>query len=194
MSESTPHSPENTASAEKAIKHEHYEGSRKQEIVGAEKQSNDTPEKINSLRHKIEEEAVVGKDVKLEVNSGESNSQADQPGVYRELKQHMLDRTMVSIRKQLSLPSRQLSKIVHTKPVEAISAVGEKTVARPVGIIGGGLAALVGSALAVYMSRHYGYRYNYLLFVLLFISGYMLATIVELGFILAHRLKHGKKL
>ena len=89
-------------------------------------------------------------------------------------------RTLNRKRKDLPAPQRVLSRVVHTKPVEILSTAGEKTVARPAGILGGGLTALAGSAATLYMAKHYGFRYNLLLFILLFAAGYLVATVLEL--------------
>ena len=140
--------------------------------------SKETANKITGLRAEIGKEAKQSGDIKLD-QSSEGKSQATPP-VNRELKNTMRVRTLNRIRKDLPAPQRVLSRVVHTKPVEILSTAGEKTVARPAGILGGGLTALAGSAATLYMAKHYGFRYNLLLFILLFAAGYLVATVLEL--------------
>lgn len=195
MTEHVSHGPERMRNPNK-VEHQHSpetSPSKRAEKREAE-QAPDVKESLDSIRSHVTQEAVSGKDVVIDTSSEQNNGSSDQPLVYSELRKDMLDRTLVHIRKKLPVASRQLSKVVHAKPVEFVSEVGEKTVARPVGLLGGGLSALVGSGFALYMARHYGYRYNFLLFVLLFVAGYALSTIVEMIFMAVHRLRHGKSI
>lgn len=134
-------------------------------------------ENISSARNEVKKEAKSAGDVKLDHGS-EQNHAVTAP-ISRELKSMMRSRTLTRIQKELPAPQRTLSKIIHTKPVEVVSAIGEKTIARPVGLLGGGLFAFAGSVITFYTAKHYGFRYNLLLFFLLFVGGYMAASIVE---------------
>ncbi len=68
---------------------------------------------------------------------------------------------------------------MHLPAIEAASEVGAKTVARPIGLLAGGLCAFFGSVLLLWAAKHYGFRYNYLFFFLVFIGGYFLGLLVE---------------
>jgi hypothetical protein len=144
-------------------------------------------ESLAFLRKEVGQEAKRSGDIKLDHRSEQRNQAA--PPVTRELKNMMRLRTLNRVRKELPASQRALSKVVHTKPVEAISAVGEKTIARPAGLLGGGLVALIGSAVTFYMAKHYGFRYNLLLFLMLFIAGYAAATLLEVIALLVKRLR-----
>ena len=72
-----------------------------------------------------------------------------------------------------------MSKFIHQKIIESVSEVGAKTIARPSGIIGGGLLALVGSLLVLVVARKVGFEVPYSLFAVLFIIGFVLGLIVE---------------
>jgi hypothetical protein len=87
----------------------------------------------------------------------------------------------------LSKPEQALSKLIHQPVVEKLSNVGAQTVGRPSGILGGGFAALVGGSLVLFISRQYGFEYNYLLFAALFIAGFALGILFELLFRLLKR-------
>jgi hypothetical protein len=132
---------------------------------------------VAELSHQAKEEAVVGK----ELVSHEKTGQDESPlYVNRELKQQTWNRSMNRVRKQLSAPNKALSKVIHQPAINAISNFGEKTVARPSGILAGGVCALIGSSFFLYMAKHYGFRYNYLLFFLFFIGGFFVGLILEL--------------
>ncbi len=196
MSERAPQGPR----PEQLHSAEHVEHTPQHEFKANKHQQRETvdPRKaakeIENLRSEVTQEAVSGKDVIVDTNSEQNGSKLAQPLINRELKQHMLDRTLTRVRKKLPATSRPLSKVVHTKPVEVLSAVGERTVARPVGLLGGGIGALIGSSFTLYMARHYGYRYNFGVFLLSFGAGYLLATLFELVFKLFGRAKHGKRI
>jgi hypothetical protein len=136
-------------------------------------------ENISSARNEVKKEAQSAGDIKLDHGSEQNHTAATAP-ISRELKGMMRARTLTRIQKELPAPQRVLSKIVHAKPVEVISAVGEKTIARPIGLLGGGLFAFAGSVITLYTAKHYGFRYNLLLFFLLFVAGYAIASALEL--------------
>jgi hypothetical protein len=136
-------------------------------------------EQIKSIRQEVGKEARGAGDMKLDHNS-ERSSAAHTAPVNRELKAMMRDRTLKRVQKELNAPQRTLSKVVHAKPVEIVSAAGEKTIARPFGLLGGGLFAFIGSLVTFYTAKHYGFRYNLLLFFMLFVLGYLVATLFEI--------------
>lgn len=163
---------ENEAPVERHEKREHH--SSKQH----ESARHDQQEQLKASRETVEHHAKSSEDIgKFDAGSERDNSHTPPPT--RELQAMARDRLLRSIRKKLPAPQRALSKFVHTKPVEAASAVGEKTIARPYGILGGGLSAFIGSALTFYMAKHYGFRYNLFLFFTFFIAGYIIATVIE---------------
>jgi uncharacterized membrane protein len=52
----------------------------------------------------------------------------------------------------------------------------------------GGLAAFVGSVVVLMFARRYGFTYNFSLFIILFLGGYILGTLLEgLGKVLKRR-------
>lgn len=82
--------------------------------------------------------------------------------------------------KQLSTTDRAFSKIIHRPAIEKASDIGSKTVARPSGILFGGVGAFIGSLVVFIISKRSGFTYNYILFVLIFICGYMMGLLIEL--------------
>lgn len=106
------------------------------------------------------------------------------------LKSHMFSRTLTRTRKHLNKPDQMLSKFVHNPAVNTISALGEKTIARPSGLLAGSITAFIGVSVFYYLSRHYGFAYNWLLIVILFVSGYAIGYAIELGVIIWQKIRN----
>lgn len=100
--------------------------------------------------------------------------------VNNELKEITYQRTLTRARKHLAKPDRLLSRLTHQPMIDALSNASEKSIARPSGILGGAVVALMGSSMLLYMSKHYGFRYNFLAFSLLFILGFAVGLLAEL--------------
>lgn len=84
------------------------------------------------------------------------------------------------IRHNLKKSEKTFSKFIHNQAIETVSEIGAKTVARPSGILGGGLVALVGSSCYLWMSKNYGFSYNFFVFIILLIAGFFLGLLVEI--------------
>lgn len=145
----------------------------------AEKSQEATEEHVEHAKSKVETHAVSGK----EYTVGEKESTSHGNGHHvnqKELKAESYKKTMKDVRKKLSKPDQVLSKVIHNKTIETTSEIGSKTVARPSGILGGGIFALLGSVAILWMANHYGFRYNFFVFILLFVGGFFVGTMVEL--------------
>jgi hypothetical protein len=100
--------------------------------------------------------------------------------VNRELKQITLRRELQQIRRKLPGPQRVLSKVIHQPVVRVVSETAGKTISRPSGLLGGGLVAFLGTTSYLYLARHLGFTYNYLVFLLLLAGGFILGLALEL--------------
>jgi hypothetical protein len=109
--------------------------------------------------------------------------------VNRDLKDTKYKRTLQSIRKDLSAPEKALSKIIHNPVVDALSATAERTIARPSGLLAGSICAFIGSSTFLYIAKHYGYTYNFMLMTLFFIGGFGLGLLIEL---VSRTVKHSR--
>ena len=144
----------------------------------AENSAEKSPEDLKKVQKSVETQAVSGKE--LSVGENESTSTGNSTSLnQKEIKLHTYNKTMRQVRRKLTKSERVLSKVVHNKPIEAISDVSSKTVARPSGIVGGGIAALCGSLFLLYMTKNYGFEYNYFLFVLFFVGGFFIGMTIE---------------
>jgi len=150
------------------------------------KQASETGEaNVDTLSAAAKEKAVSG----AERSQGETpkDTSKTQYGVQKELKDEAYANTMRRVRGQLKPADRMASKWLHNSKVEAISVVAAQTVARPSGLLGGGLVALLGSSIVLFMASRYGFSYNFSLFLVLFVVGFAVGTIVEFVGRLLHR-------
>jgi hypothetical protein len=164
--------------SEKLPHHEHVEHKHSQaehEPTHAEKQHGNQ-EHLERLSKAVEQNAISGKEL--------SNTENEQPNnhpvlVNSHLKAMAFSRAMTRARKKLSAPSRAFSKVAHSSIVDKPSEFIGKTIARPAAMMWGAVFAFVGTSTLLWITKHYGYEYNYLLVVLLFVAGAILGTALE---------------
>lgn len=168
-------------SAERSAEHE-------QHIARGERGQEHAAEKKQRPVHELEQQAKHEARKASETLSKAPEAPHEQVGyVSRELKREALQRTLTRVRKQLSAPSRTFSKVIHQPAVNAVSQVTGQTVARPSGLLGGSICAFLGSSIFLWMAKHYGFNYNYLLFFLLFIVGFAVGMVLELSLFFVRR-------
>lgn len=147
---------------------------------------NEHAEKLDEIRSKIETESK-GKNEQEEsptnkLDKDHTKKDDDQRIlVNNELKDISYRRTIKKTQAKLSPTSRAFSKIVHQPTIEKVSEISGKTIARPSGILFGGIFSFIGSSFFLWAARHYGYRYNFLLFILFFVGGFFLGLAIELA-------------
>lgn len=134
---------------------------------------------LEAIREQIRENAQSSRELKVHEESDKSHIAANQPFANKELKEMAYKRTLNRVRQQMSAPDRLVSRIIHQPTVNAISEVASKTIGRPSGLLSGGFLSLVGTSTYYYMTKHYGYEYNYLVFLLLLAGGLIAGWLVE---------------
>ena len=175
MSEKLHQSPEQSLPSPEASQESEANLKRLQEA--AKQDAEITDELVQGLETAAKSEAISAKEVNVTEKEG---SQQSPLGMHRQLKEVAYARSMERVRSTLPKPARAFSKLIHTPAVDAVSEGVGKTMARPSGILAGGLTALIGSIVLVYLTRHYGFSYNYMLFIFLYIGGYCFGLVVEL--------------
>ncbi|MDB5164834.1 MAG: hypothetical protein JWL89_460, partial [Candidatus Saccharibacteria bacterium] len=90
------------------------------------------------------------------------------------------NREIKNLQRKLPVLQRSLSKVIHQPVVRVASEAAGKTISRPSGLLGGGLVALIGTSGYLYTAKHAGFRYNYLVFLMLFAGGFIVGLILEL--------------
>ncbi len=151
----------------------------KKAMEAAENARNEHEDSIENIRSKINKEALSGKETSAGDIGKDKKSQSS-PMIDRTAKQQTYKKTIRHIQRQLPNRQKALSKIIHQPVIESVSEFGAKTVARPSGMLGAGVFALVGTAVVVLMSRHYGFYYNFFMFIVLFVVGFFVGLVLEL--------------
>lgn len=134
--------------------------------------------KVETIREAIEQ--VTDATDRPDLDSGAPAETVSLPPANKVLKTQTLNLTLQRTRQQLSKPQKTFSKVIHQPQVDAISNVTGKTIARPMGLLFGGLFALIGSLLYLLLSYRYHFAYKYIAFSLFFIGGFIVGLIVEL--------------
>lgn len=146
----------------------------------AEKAAEASPDQVQEIKSAVETQAISGKE--FTVGEKESSSHGHQHISQKKLKSDAYKKSMKQVRRKLSKPDRAFSKVIHSKAVESVSDISSTTIARPSGILGGGICALAGSSFLLFMSKTYGFKYNYFIFFVFFVGGFFVGMIGELIF------------
>lgn len=146
-----------------------------------EDSSSKKQENIKSIVQKIEQAAKSSKEIKLDQKPHEqtpvAHHSAESP-----YKDHSSAQTLRTVQKQLKGPERQFSKLIHNQKVELASDVTGATVARPSGLLLGGILSLLSSITVLIICRYYGYQYNYVIGLAAFGGGFLLGIVIEFLF------------
>ncbi|MDB5163699.1 MAG: hypothetical protein JWS12_316 [Candidatus Saccharibacteria bacterium] len=176
MSEHLPASHEHEHHEHKA-RHENHEAA-KPDLEKAAQQARENAPNLEEIRASIHQEAKPDD----EILAATSEKESEQPPqvMTRDIKQQAFNKTLKRVQSRLNPTERAFSKVVHQPVVDKFSTVTAKTVARPSGILTGGICALLGSLGLLYLSKTYGFTYNYLVFFATFIIGYAVGVGIEL--------------
>lgn len=93
---------------------------------------------------------------------------------------HGYNQTMKRVQRKLPANQRRFSKVIHNPMIETASDVASGTIARPSGLLAGGIMSVIINLLVIIICRYYGYEYNYLLGILGFVGGFLLGVSGEL--------------
>ena len=174
MSEHVPTSPE--VSPENHVENKASEQHNTQPTASvAEKQPAD---QLEAIRQSVE---AANEHSPIEAGTSTTETPAPPKPTYvnKELKSAALRRSLQHIQHDLPAGKRLLSKVIHQPVVRRVSAATGQTVARPSGVLGGGICAFLGTLLYLYLAKHLGFTYNYLLFILFFIGGFAVGLVIE---------------
>lgn len=99
--------------------------------------------------------------------------------VNKELKEMAYQRNLIRARRHFSKTGRMFSRFIHQPVINSLSEAGAKTVGRPSGLLGAGIVALIGTSSYYFITKYYGFEYNYTVFLLLLLAGLILGWILE---------------
>ena len=165
-----------------AVSHEKLQGYS--ELKGADRKHESADaspeqkaEQLDTIRQALQEIAPPKERLALPVDD---KPQDNQPlYIDRTVKALRLKESLKEVRRSLSAPDRALSKVIHQPAVKAVSEVSGKTLARPSGLLGGGLLAFTGSLAYLVLTKYVGMPYNYLFSTMFFVGGFILGIALE---------------
>jgi flagellar biosynthesis GTPase FlhF len=161
-------------------KHELQQETQEAALENAAQEARHKPqEKIDTIRQEVQENARKTSEIRPQEEKDTAHAPS-QTFVNKELKEMAYKRTLKRVRRQMPLSNRLASKIIHQPIVSVVSEAVAKTVGRPSGLLGGGVIALIGTSAYYYITKHYGYSYNFFIFVLLLLGGFAFGWLVEI--------------
>lgn len=164
---------------------EHLMKFEKHENEGATSESEKVERQRKNLEYLRKHAEIHAKNVEeLKLDETKDN-QPEKPkpiGQIQKEKAEKYQAKLSQVRARLNPASQKFSRLIHNPSVESASELASKTIARPSSFIGGGLVSFIGSGLVLFMAKRYGFEYNYLVFLGLFIIGFFSGITVEFSF------------
>lgn len=138
-------------------------------------------EQIEHIRASIEKTAVESSHLHERQHAQHEQQPTHHHYITKKIKAEQYKQTIKQVQQRLPKAERTFSTFVHRPSIEAISEVGAKTVARPSGILGGALFALIGSTTVLLVARRVGFEVPNSIFAILFICGFMGGLVAEVA-------------
>lgn len=130
-------------------------------------------ENLEQILGKIEATAKTAHEAGHRHKEARTSEKPNPRFIGKQLKENSLKGSLRRIQKDLKPYQRPLSKLIHNRVVEYISEAGAKTVARPSGLLAGGIVFLSVSVVVLFASRYYGYEYNFFIGLVSFPIGFL---------------------
>lgn len=124
---------------------------------------------LESIKERVEKNARSSEDMRQ--NSDKESETSKRTGHTKTDQDVSFSRTMIRIRKRLNNVEKPLSTFIHNPVVDKVSDVASQTIARPSSLLGGAFVSFLGTSILLWITKHYGYEYNYLAVILLFAIG-----------------------
>jgi len=170
---------EHLLSAEAKSSVEHKGAPKSHEDLKHHEVSHGNNEQLETHRSTIEQHAITATET---AHLGVENEQPKNTHpliASLQLKTTAWTRQMTRTRKRLRAPDRAFSRVIHSPIVDKPSELIGKTIARPQGMLWGSVIAFIGTSALLWATNYYGYQFNYLLVILLFLGGSLLGLAIE---------------
>lgn len=135
---------------------------------------------VGELSYNAKQEAVSGTE-RPPNDEGQSQATRNTHNVHPFI-HHAPATALKHVRTQLPTFERQFSKVVHNKSIEKISDIAGDTVARPSGILGGAIVALIGVSIMNYLAHKGGFRLSGGEFLAFLVLGWVGGVVAEKAF------------
>lgn len=158
----------------------HEINSRVPEINRHNVESENSTQKAELARKNIDIHAYQSEQIKEKGLEPDNTPQNEVKWAGKELVNQKYTHTLSSIRNRLKGPEKSFSKAIHQPAIERASEMLENTVARPSGLLFGGLFSFIGSLASYILARRLGGELKLSVFVVFFVGGFFIGLIVEL--------------
>jgi len=154
-----------------------------------------TAHKIDKLRNTIEQQSTSKAEHTKHTENNINNQESSYHHHYitKKIKAVTYKKTLSETRKNLSKPEKVFSKLIHQPVVESVSEVGAKTIARPSGILSGGVVGFFGSTLLIFFAKDIGFELPSSAFIVLFMAGFIVGIGLELLWSMIMKRRYGKR-
>ncbi len=141
---------------------------------------NNKGEKLKDLTEKAHAEAAKAEDInKRHLKHDQNHDKAHAHHASDGFASYSAKQTLNRVRKHLKPAERNFSKVLHNQTVDTVSNVAGATVARPSGLMWGGVFSLLSSLILYIMARHYGFEYSFFVGIIFFVGGFALGLLLE---------------
>lgn len=138
-------------------------------------------EKLKSLEKKVELEAKRAEEITNHQNHKDKTPSHGHSSHHNsEYRSYTGNQAIKRVQKHLKPTERQFSKIIHNQKVEIVSDVAGGTIARPTGLLYGGIFSLLSSLTLYIVAKHYGYEYTFSAGIIFFVGGFALGLLIEI--------------
>ncbi len=173
MPERLDNGPEQLGSVEHKHNAEKQEQRAERPRVDVEQEKHKQEKQAEHARHSAEKEAISGKE------HAPKHAEKKRQSAPKHVKKQNYKLTMNRVEAKLPAYQRAFSRVVRNDAVDAVSNVAAKTVARPSGILGGGIMAFIGMTVTLYFARQVGFTLSGSEFIALTFGGYLLGVLIE---------------
>jgi len=148
------------------------------QTINSKDQLNQSTERSRNLEiNRLTDLALEQPQQRLELPIDDSPNQSIEY-TDKKAKKITLNNELKTIRHDLTTEQKMFSHLIHQPTIRKISSLSENTVARPSALLAGGLLAFIGSLTYLMLAKYIGVKYNYFIFIMLFLIGYLLSLIV----------------
>ncbi len=134
---------------------------------------------LEEIRQRVDKQAQT----KIEIESANPAKKDEVSPAYgfvnKDIKEMAYRRSVRLAAQQLPPLSRLFSKTIHLGFIDSLSELAAGSLGRSSGILGGGLVAFFGGLVYYYLTKSYGYEYNFLVFIMLLGLGFAAGWILE---------------
>lgn len=123
-----------------------------------EAQNNNQEESHKDALEKASELAEKSEKIKKEDSKKSPEKRIFKGAPSKKQLNQSFDNQMDSVQRELPLPQRVLSKLIHAKTIEKTTELLEKTIARPNALLSGSIAAFLAVSTSYFVAKYFGYQ------------------------------------